>query len=98
MVSNQLVNVDFPEGVDSEVQPPSGPTGEIYRYTLQSSDHTVRQLKEIQDWVIDKRLKAGQGIADVVSFSVGVKTYGVTVDANKCATFGCRPEYVVSAI
>src|SRR5260221_11609835 len=56
MVSNQLVNVDFPEGVDSEVQPPSGPTGEIYRYTLQSSDHTVRQLKEIQDRSEERRV------------------------------------------
>ena len=98
MVSNQLVNVDFPEGVDSEVQPPSGPTGEIYRYTLQSSDHTVRQLKEIQDWVIDKRLKAVQGIADVVSFGGEVKTYEVTVDPNKLSAFGFTAEDVFNAI
>jgi cobalt-zinc-cadmium resistance protein CzcA len=98
MVSNQLVNVDFPEGVDSEVQPPSGPTGEIYRYTLQSADHTVRQLKEIQDWVIDKRLKAVQGIADVVSFGGEVKTYEVTVDPNKLSAFGFTAEDVFNAI
>ncbi len=98
MVNNQLVNVDFPEGVDSEVQPPSGPTGEIYRYTLQSLDHTVRQLKEIQDWVIDKRLKAVQGIADVVSFGGEVKTYEVTVDPNKLSAFGFTAEDVFNAI
>src|SRR5260221_3279656 len=68
MVNNQLVNVDLPDGSDSEVQPPSGPTGEIYRYTLEGNDHSIRELKEIQDWVIDKRLKAVQGVADVVSF------------------------------
>src|SRR6185295_972534 len=52
MVNNQLVNVNLPDGADPEIQPPSGPTGEIYRYTLEGKDRTVRQLKEIQDWVI----------------------------------------------
>lgn len=37
MVNNQLVNVDLPDGADA-VQPPSGPTGEIYRYTLESKE------------------------------------------------------------
>ena len=98
MVNNQLVNVDLPDGADSEVQPPSGPTGEIYRYTLQGTDHTVRQLKEIQDWVIDKRLKAVQGIADVVSFGGEVKTYEVTIDPNRLSAFGFTADDVFNAI
>src|SRR5260221_7925694 len=98
MVNNQLVNVDLPEGADSEVQPPSGPTGEIYRYTLDGPEYTVRQLKEIQDWVIDKRLKAVQGVADVVSFGGEVKTYEVTVDPNKLSAFGFTAEDVFNAI
>ena len=48
VVNNQLVNVDLPNGALSEVQPPSGPTGEMYRYTLEGKDRTVRQLKEIR--------------------------------------------------
>jgi heavy metal efflux system protein len=98
MVNNQLANVDLPEDVDLEVQPPSGPTGEIYRYTLESADQTVRQLKEIQDWVIDKRLKAVQGVADVVSFGGEVKTYEVIIDPNKLAAFGFTAEDVFNAI
>src|SRR5579859_410979 len=98
MVNNQLVNVDLPDGADSEVQPPSGPTGEIYRYTLEGKDQTVRQLKEIQDWVIDKRLKAVQGVADVVSFGGEVKTYEVTLDPNKLTAFGFTAEDVFNAI
>jgi cobalt-zinc-cadmium resistance protein CzcA len=98
MVSNQLVNVDLPDGADSEVQPPSGPTGEIYRYTLEGKDRTVRELKEIQDWVIDKRLKAVQGVADVVSFGGEVKTYEVTLDPNKLTAFGFTADDVFDAI
>jgi cobalt-zinc-cadmium resistance protein CzcA len=98
MVNNQLVNVDLPEGADSEVQPPSGPTGEIYRYTLEGNDYSVRQLKEIQDWVIDKRLKAVQGVADVVSFGGEVKTYEVTIDPNKLTAFEFTAEDVFNAV
>ena len=98
MVNNQLVNVDLPGGALSEVQPPSGPTGEIYRYTLEGKDRTVRQLKEIQDWTIDKRLKAVQGVADVVSFGGEVKTYEVTIDPNKLSAFGFTADDVFNAI
>ncbi|HYG14254.1 MAG TPA: CusA/CzcA family heavy metal efflux RND transporter [Bacteroidia bacterium] len=83
MVANQLRNVNLPEGIEAEIQPPAGPTGEIYRYTLSSKTKTVRELKEIQDWVIDKRIKAVAGIADVISFGGEVKTYEVTLDPNK---------------
>src|SRR5215510_16390810 len=35
-VNNQLRNVQLPEGIDPEVQPPYGPTGEIFRYIFKS--------------------------------------------------------------
>ena len=33
-VITRISDVDLPEGVKPEIQPPYGPTGEIYRYTL----------------------------------------------------------------
>ncbi|WP_315816691.1 efflux RND transporter permease subunit [Paraflavitalea speifideaquila] len=33
-VNNLLNNVNLPESVEPEVQPPYGPTGEIFRYTV----------------------------------------------------------------
>ncbi|MEY2752847.1 MAG: hypothetical protein RLZZ570_793, partial [Bacteroidota bacterium] len=87
MVANQLRNVILPEGIEAEIQPPSGPTGEIYRYTLDGKNKTVRELKEIQDWIIDKRIKAVPGVADVISFGGEVKTYEVTIDPDKLNEF-----------
>ena len=98
MVSNQLANVNLPEGADPEVQPPSGPTGEIYRYTLEGTGKTVRELKEVQDWVIDKRLKAVQGVADVVSFGGEVKTYEVTIDPNRLSAYDFSASDVYNAV
>jgi cobalt-zinc-cadmium resistance protein CzcA len=79
-VANRLANVNLPPGADAELQPPSGPTGEIYRYTLSSKTKNVIELKTIQDWVIDKQLKSVAGIADVVSFGGKVRTLEVSVN------------------
>lgn len=80
--SQKLSNVDLPDGVNAEIQPPAGPTGEIYRYTLTSPTKSVTELKTIQDWVIQKNLKAVQGVADVVSFGGRVRTFEVSVNPN----------------
>lgn len=98
MVSNQLVNVNLPDGTDPEIQPPSGPTGEIYRYTLAGDGETVRELKEIQDWIIDKRIKAVQGVADVVSFGGEVKTYEVTIDPTRLSAYNFSATDIFNAI
>ncbi|MFN8341084.1 MAG: CusA/CzcA family heavy metal efflux RND transporter [Cyclobacteriaceae bacterium] len=98
LVYNQIANVTLPEGADAEVQPPSGPTGEIYRYTLTGNGKTVRELKEIQDWVIDKRLKAVPGVADVISFGGEVKTFEVTLNPNSLIAYGFSAEDVFDAI
>lgn len=98
MVSNQLANVNLPEGADPEIQPPSGPTGEIYRYTLEGKNKTLRELKEVQDWIIDKRVKAVQGIADVVSFGGEVKTYEVTLDPNRLVAYNFSANDVFNAV
>lgn len=95
---NQIENVVFPEGAEVEIQPPSGPTGEIYRYTLEGTGKTVRQLKEIQDWVIDKRLKAVPGIADVISFGGEVKIYEVTLNPNLLSSFNFSPDDIFTAL
>ena len=98
VVYNQIENVTLPEGADAEVQPPSGPTGEIYRYTLRGEKQTIRELKEIQDWVIDKRLKAVAGVADVISFGGEVKIFEVTLDPNRLIAYGFTAGDVFSAV
>ena len=46
-VMNLLQNATLPTNVQPAVQPPTGPTGEIYRYTLRSTFRDVRELKTI---------------------------------------------------
>ncbi|PZR31739.1 MAG: CusA/CzcA family heavy metal efflux RND transporter, partial [Azospira oryzae] len=82
-VNNQLRNVSLPAEVEPDVQPPYGPTGEIFRYTLQSKNDDTRQLLTIQNWVIDRQLRAVPGVADVVAFGGQEKTYEISVHPAK---------------
>ncbi len=97
-VNNLLPNADLPDGVTPSVQPPTGPTGEIYRYTLESGTRSPRELKTLQDWVVDRELRSVQGVADIVSFGGMVKTFEIQVNPQKLADLGITPLDVYSAV
>ncbi|MDN3546774.1 efflux RND transporter permease subunit [Mucilaginibacter aquaedulcis] len=79
-VLSRLGNADLPDGVKPEVEPPYGPTGEIYRYTLKSRTKSIHDLTAIQDWILDRQFKSVPGVADVNSFGGEEKTYEVSVN------------------
>lgn len=97
-VYNMIKDADLPDGVEPDVQPLSGPTGEIYRYTLSSSQRNVRELKSIQDWVIERKLRSVSGVADIVSFGGEVKTFEVSANPNKLAKYGISSIELYQAI
>lgn len=97
-VFNMLGRAELPDGVAPDVQPLQGPTGEIYRYTLSSKKRSVRELKTIQDWVVERQLRSVAGIADIVSFGGEVKTFEVSVNPNMLATYGISSLELYQAI
>src|SRR5580698_5768030 len=97
-VNNLLHGADLPDNVDPDVQPPTGPTGEVYRYTLESNFRDARELKSIQDWVVDRELRAIPGVADVVSFGGMVKTYEIQVNPMVLTNLGITPLDVYNAV
>lgn len=97
-VYNLLNDADLPDGVTPDVQPLYGPTGEIFRYTLRSDKRSVRELKTIQDWVIERNLRAVSGVADIVSFGGEVKTFEVSVNPHQLINYGITPLELYNAI
>jgi len=97
-VNNLLPNAELPDNVNPQVQPPTGPTGEVYRYTLESSFRDPRELKTIQDWVVDRELRSVPGIADIVSFGGMVKTYEIRANPQKLADMGITPLDISNAV
>lgn len=97
-VNNLLNGVDLPEGADPEVQPPYGPTGEIFRYTLQSPTKDSRELLTLQNWVIDRRLRQVPGVADVVAFGGRDRIYEIEADPGRMIQYNLTPLEVYEAV
>ncbi len=90
-VNNMLQSVNLPEGAEPEVQPPYGPTGEIFRYYLKSDKRDSRDLLTWQNWVIDRQLRSVPGVADVVAFGGQDKIYEITADPVRLAKYNITP-------
>ncbi len=97
-VNNLLHDADLPDNVDPDVQPPTGPTGEVFRYTLESTFRDPRELKTMQDWVVDRNLRAIPGVADIVSFGGMVKIYEIRVNPQVLTNLGITPLDVYNAV
>lgn len=97
-VNNQLRNVSLPENVEPEVQPPYGPTGEIYRYILKGDQYNTRELLTIQNWTIDRQIRAIPGVADLVAFGGQEKIYEISVDPVKLQKHDLTPLEVYEAV
>jgi cobalt-zinc-cadmium resistance protein CzcA len=97
-ITGLLPSIDFPEGAESELTPPTGPTDEIFRYTIHSKHNTPTELRTLQDWVIDRNLRTVPGIADVVTFGGPVKTYDVNVNPNLLSQYDLTALEVYDAI
>ncbi len=98
MVNNQLRTVSLPEDIDPEVQPPYGPTGEIYRYTLESKDRDSRDLLTLQTWVVDRALRSVPGVADVNVFGGQEKVFELSIDPRKLDKYNLTPSEVLEAV
>jgi cobalt-zinc-cadmium resistance protein CzcA len=97
-VNTMIQNAQLPDNINPQVQPPTGPTGEIFRYTLVSSFRDPRELKTIQDWTVDRELRSVPGIADIVSFGGMVKSYEIQVNPRKLTGLGITPLDVYTAV
>ncbi|MBS1564134.1 MAG: efflux RND transporter permease subunit, partial [Bacteroidetes bacterium] len=97
-VMSRIINADLPEGIRPEVQPPYGPTGEIYRYTLESKTRNIRDLTVLQDWVLDRQFKSVPGVADVNSFGGEEKIFEVSVNPNLLSKYGLTSLDVYNAV
>ncbi|TAF64813.1 MAG: efflux RND transporter permease subunit [Cytophagales bacterium] len=97
-VNNLLRSVNLPEGVEPDVQPPYGPTGEIFRYTLQSPNRNTSDLLAIQDFVIARHLKSVPGVADIVSFGGARKVFEININPLLLEKYDLTPLEVYQAV
>ncbi|MBS1740354.1 MAG: efflux RND transporter permease subunit [Bacteroidetes bacterium] len=97
-VLSRIGGAELPDGIKPDVQPPYGPTGEVYRYTLHSNIKNIRELNTIQEWILDRKFKSIPGVADVNTFGGGEKIYEIQVDPNNLTHYGLSSIDVFNAV
>ncbi len=102
-VDERLNSIDYPDGARSSLGPVSSPVGEILRYRLVDCAVTAAKeclpddlglpprsladLKDLEEFLVERELTSTPGIADVVSFGGPIREYQVLVDPVKLASF-----------
>jgi heavy metal efflux system protein len=89
-VLERLSQVTLPAGVVPQIGTDWSPVGQIYWYSLKSTNPNidVMELKSIEDWVVQKNLKAVTDVVDVSSFGGPTREYQVRLDPNKLVSYG----------
>jgi cobalt-zinc-cadmium resistance protein CzcA len=82
-VAERLRDVDLPPGVQADIAPLSTAIGEILRFRLVGSGMETRELRTLQDWVVEKQLRQVPGVADIVTMGGSVKQYDVQPDLQR---------------
>jgi len=80
VVFERLADVTLPTGVTPSLAPLFSPSGLVYRYVIESPDHTPQELKTIEDWVLERAYKSVPGVADDSGFGGTVMQYQVLLD------------------
>ena len=89
-VLERLAQVTLPTGVTPQMGTDWSPVGQIYFYTLKSTNpnYDVMELKSLEDWVVEKNFKSVPDVVDVASFGGPTREYQVRVDPNKLIAYG----------
>lgn len=80
--------VDLPYDAAPELNPLTSPTGEVYRYILKSDNHSLRELTDINKWVVIPRLTQISGVADVSNYGGITTQYQLEIDPDKLSKYG----------
>lgn len=97
-VQERLNDVDLPYDAVAELDPLTSPTGEVYRYIIESDHHSLRELTDLQNWVIIPRIKEVSGVADVSNFGGITTQYQIEVDPQKLEQYHLSLSDVTDAI
>jgi Cu(I)/Ag(I) efflux system membrane protein CusA/SilA len=88
----------LPEGVTPYLAPESPATGQVFWYTVEGTNHDLRELREIQDWFIGPQLAGLPGVAEVASVGGHTSEYTIEVDPARLRLFGISLDQIVQAV
>ncbi|MCQ2164086.1 MAG: CusA/CzcA family heavy metal efflux RND transporter [Bacteroidales bacterium] len=90
--------VDLPFDAAPELNPLTSPTGEVFRYILKSDNHSLRELTDLNKWVVIPRLTQISGVASVSNYGGITTQYQLEIDPEKLSKYGISLSEVEESI
>jgi copper/silver efflux system protein len=78
----------LPAGLTPSLGPDATGVGWVYQYVVVGAQHTLAELRALQDWFIRYQLTKAEGVAEVASVGGFVKQYQVIVDPRRLQAYG----------
>ena len=97
-VRERLENVSLPPGAEKGLDPLTSPIGEIFRYTVEGSGRSQRELRELQQWTVIPTLRQVAGIAEVTNFGGETTQYQLVLAPAALTQYNLALRDVITAI
>lgn len=94
----RLTAADLPTGVQPQLQPLSTAIGEIFRYRVKGDGYSTRDLRTLEDWVVERNLRTVPGVADVNGYGGLIKTYEVNPNLSRLRYYGISLQQLYTAL
>ncbi len=95
---NRLKDVELPNGVQPVISP-AGTISEIFRYQLVGPPGMdLIELRTLQDWVVERRLRLVPGVSDVLVLGGKTKEFQAEIDLDRMRAFNLTLPQIVTAI
>src|SRR3954451_4035851 len=88
----------LPAGVTPSLGPDASGVGWVYQYVLESTRHSLAELRSLQDWMLRFRLTSAAGVAEVASIGGFERQYQIVVDPRRLQAFGIPLSRVTEAV
>ena len=95
---NRLKDVELPAGVQPVISP-AGTISEIFRYQLVGPPNIdLIELRTLQDWVVERRLRLVPGVSDVLVLGGKTKEFQAEIDLDRMRAFNLTLPQIIAAI
>jgi heavy metal efflux system protein len=95
---NRLKDAVLPSAVQPVISPAGG-ISEIFRYELKGPPGTdLIELKTLQNWVVERKLRTVAGVADVATIGGKTKEFQAEIDLNLMMAYGLTLPQIMNAI
>jgi cobalt-zinc-cadmium resistance protein CzcA len=96
-VINRLQFVQLPTNIQAQISPWNG-VGEVFRYFVTGKGYTLKDLKAVEDFTLERQWRQVPGVVDVTSFGGETKEYHVEVDPYRMRARGVSLAQIQAAI